>query len=274
MEATRRTDAHRVAELTRLFLLQLGVTLIVIGFPLFVLTEHTDDYFAWTINPPLTAAFLGANYWGSAVLALLSARERTWAAAGVAMPGIFVAGTLLLLATFLHLEPFHMDTVRGWLWVILYALLPPSVVTLVVLQRRVDRHDAPKRAPLAAAARLTLLAQALAFLGVGAALFIAPGETASIWPWTLSDLTARAIAAWLLAIGTTTVASLRADDWSRLLAPMTGYAAIAALQLVALARYRDTLEDNASGWVYVAFMISVLAVGIYGSRMSLRSRAT
>ena len=272
MEATRRTDAQRVAELTRLFLLQLGVTLIVIGFPLFVLTEHTDDYFAWTINPPLTAAFLGANYWGSAVLALLSAQERTWAVARLTMPGIFVAGTLLLLATFLHIEPFHMDTVRGWLWVILYALLPPSVVVLVAMQHRLGGHDAPRRAPLPAPARLILLAQALVLLGVGALLFVAPGETASIWPWTLSDLAARAIAAWLLASGTTTLVSVHADDWSRLRAPMMGYAAIAALQLLALARYWDTLEDDASGWAYVAFIVSVLAVGIYGSVMSLRSR--
>ena len=29
---------------------------------LFVLSEQTDDWFSWTIQPPLTAAFLGASY--------------------------------------------------------------------------------------------------------------------------------------------------------------------------------------------------------------------
>jgi hypothetical protein len=33
---------------------------MIAGIQLFVGTEHTDDYFAWTIQPPLTAAFLGA----------------------------------------------------------------------------------------------------------------------------------------------------------------------------------------------------------------------
>jgi hypothetical protein len=262
----------RPSPFTRLFLLQLAAVLVIVGFPLFVLSSQTDEYFAWTIQPPLTAAFLGANYWGSAVLAALCARERTWAAARVTIPGIFVAGTLLLVATLLHIEPFHMDTARGWIWVILYAGLPPAVALVVIVQRREPGDDPPRKAPLSRAARAVLLAQAAVFLGVGGALFIAPADTASIWPWELRDLAARAVAAWLLAIGTTILASLRENDWSRLTAPMAGYAAIAALQLLALARYSDTPQDDASAWLYLAFALSVLVVGAAGVATSLRAR--
>ena len=43
-------------------------------------TEQTDQFSAWTIASPITAAFIGAAYWGAGVfLTLLSARERAWA---------------------------------------------------------------------------------------------------------------------------------------------------------------------------------------------------
>ncbi len=41
------------------------VTVLIAGFQLFVLTEYTDRFFAWTIDVPFTEAFLGVCYWGS-----------------------------------------------------------------------------------------------------------------------------------------------------------------------------------------------------------------
>ena len=48
------------------------------GFLAFVLAGETEDWFAWTITPELSAAFLGAGFWGTAVAALLASRERAW----------------------------------------------------------------------------------------------------------------------------------------------------------------------------------------------------
>jgi hypothetical protein len=55
---------------------------------------QTETYFAWTIHPPLTAAVLGAGYWASFVLELLSARERLWARTRVAVPAVLLFSTL------------------------------------------------------------------------------------------------------------------------------------------------------------------------------------
>jgi hypothetical protein len=52
---------------------------LLAGVPLFLGSEQTDLYFAWTITPPLTAAFLGAAYWSSLVLLFLSVRQTSWA---------------------------------------------------------------------------------------------------------------------------------------------------------------------------------------------------
>lgn len=42
------------------------LTRALIGLPLVLFTTETVRYFAWTIEPPITAGFLGANYWASA----------------------------------------------------------------------------------------------------------------------------------------------------------------------------------------------------------------
>ena len=41
---------------------------LVAGFLLFPLAQETDRFFSWTIQPPLTAAFMGAAYWAAFVL--------------------------------------------------------------------------------------------------------------------------------------------------------------------------------------------------------------
>jgi hypothetical protein len=144
---------------------------------------------------------------------------------------------------------------------------------VVVVQRRVPGVDPPRVAALGRPVRIVLLVQAAVLLGLGAALFVAPGETASLWPWALSDLTARAIAAWILAIATTILVSTWENDWTRLTGPMVGYAAIAALQLIALARYPDTPDwDEFSAWAYLAFLVGMLAVGIHGAAASIASK--
>src|SRR3954471_24627187 len=122
-----------VAPLVSLGLAVLTVALIVVGLPVVVAPGRTDELFTWTIDVPLTAAFLGACYWTAALFALLSAREREWARVRAVMPGILVAGTLILVATLVDVERFAMDAARGWIWVVLYAGLPPGGLLLLLL---------------------------------------------------------------------------------------------------------------------------------------------
>src|SRR5919197_4547322 len=97
-------DTRSVAPVVSLGLAVLTVALLVVGLPIVVAPARTDRYFAWPIDVPLTAAFLGACYWTAALFTLLAARERRWARMRAVMPGILVAGTLILLATLVHIE--------------------------------------------------------------------------------------------------------------------------------------------------------------------------
>src|SRR5437016_12101765 len=80
------------------------------GLQLSLLTEQTDTYFAWTIAPPLTAAFLGAAYGAAVPVELIAAREKLWAKARVAVPAIWLFTTLTLVATLVHFGKFHFSS--------------------------------------------------------------------------------------------------------------------------------------------------------------------
>jgi hypothetical protein len=121
---------------------------------------------------------------------------------------------------------------------------------------------------------VALAAQAAALVGVGAALLVVPAEAASWWPWTLTPLTARAIGAWLVAIGASAAQAAREADFERTRAGMLGYAAIAALALLALARFPETVEwSDPAAWVLVAFVAGMLATGVLASAAAARARA-
>ena len=216
--------------------------LIVVGLPAVVAPGRTEDYFTRTIDVPLTAAFLGVCYWTAALFTLLSARERVWARVRPVMPGILVAGTLILVATLVYYEKFAMDTARGWLWLILYAGLPPGVLILLAIQRRQPGIDPPVAFPLERWAVAAFALAAAVLPPFGAALYAFPGSLADWWPWALTDLTARMVGAWLAAIGVTLVAVPREPDRTRVRHAMVYVAAVAAAHLLTLARYPTSVE--------------------------------
>ena len=99
-----------------------------VGISLFFLSGSTDVYFSWTINPPLTAAFLGAGYLASFLLEFLSAREADWAKARPAVPGVWVFTFLTLIVTLVHIDRFHWEApalitrLGTWVWLLVMAL--------------------------------------------------------------------------------------------------------------------------------------------------------
>lgn len=98
---------------------------------------------------------------------------------------------------------------------------------------------------------------ALSLLGVGlvaegAALFIDPTAAARFWPWTLTPLTSRAVAAWLLAYGLGALQSAWERAWAPFWPLAVVYTGFGVLQLGALARWGDVVDFGGTGaWIYV-----------------------
>jgi hypothetical protein len=248
-----------------------AVLVLTAGIQLFILTDHTDTVFAWTIKVPVTAAFLGAFYFTAMVLALLSARERVWANARVAVLGVFTFIVLTLLATLLHFDQFHFhaggSVARGaaWLWLAIYAGDPPAILVLLLFQLRRPGGDPPRLHRLERWYRGLLLLLGLVALGMGIALFVAPDAAKKAWSWALTPLTARAVAAWLIGLGLVALAAVREDDWDRIRPVTYGLVTLGLLQSIALARYGDEVRwGSPTAWVFVAFLLVVLLAGAFG----------
>lgn len=248
-----------------------GGFLLVAGIQVFLLSTRTDELFAWTIDSRMSAAFLGGLYLSAAVLALLSAREPTWSRARLGVPGVLVFVWLTLAATLLHLDLFHLDEgglkaqAAAWIWLVIYVVEPPLLVLAFVLQLRAPGGNPSRSDPLPGPYRALLLAQAAALLALGAVLFAVPLEVAEIWPWQLTELTGRAIAAWLIALSGLLAAIVWEGDGSRIRLGAYMIVALVALQMIALARYGEELElSSAAALVYLASLASLGATGLWG----------
>jgi hypothetical protein len=266
MEETVRVDEGPrpvLPQLRRAYLAAAGLTLTG-GFLAFVLAGETEDWFAWTIAPDLSAAFVGAGFWGTTVAALLASRERYWDRTRIVLPPVTVLMLLSLAATFMHHDRFDFESVFGWAWLGAYIAFPTVVLAVVSEQRRVAGGASPRQ-PFPAWMTWTLAALGTTLVAAALALFLQPEETADLWPWALTPLTGRIIAAWVAGLGVAAALAAWEGCWRRYYPVAAWLAAIAALQLLALAVYGgDVAWDEPYGWVYLGVVLVVLAVGAAG----------
>jgi hypothetical protein len=249
----------------RWFFIVSAVLALIAGVMLFIGAAETDRFFAWTIEPPLTAAFLGGAYWAALVLLAWAANQREWARSRTALPAVIVIAVLLLTATLIHLDKFDLDSLFGWFWLTVYVIVVPLLAVLMWQQIRRSGEVARADRPLPTWLRVALSLQAGAMLGIGAALFVFGTDAASLWPWELTPLTARAIGAFLCGFGIAAAFAVREDDLDRLRGSALSYAALGVLELLAVAIHSGDLSgtDLEQG-LYIGFCASVLAIGGYG----------
>jgi hypothetical protein len=272
------TPAHvPVLRPVRALLVVFGVLTLLAVAALFVRPDATDRFFAWTINPPLTAAFLGAAYAAGCALVVLSLRTPAWAHARGSIVTILVFTVLTLWATLAHLDRFHLrvdDTfARGaaWFWLGVYVVVPVVLVVLLVLQARVRGTHPAREHPLPRWLAAVLAVQGAVMLVVGALLFVRPGLLTA-WPWALTPLTSRAVGAWLISFGVAAGASLVENDLARLRMSAIAYLVFAVAELLALLRFAGDLRWGAAAWTYLAFLVFVGVTAAAGVQLS-RSRS-
>ena len=270
-EQSEHAGVKQTTALMRWTLLITSVLPFLAGLSLFVGTNMTDEWSAWTIDSAITAAAIGGAYWGGFFIKFLSGLERIWARARVAVSAGLTFTVFNFIATIIHSDKFHTDSDRlttqivTYLWLVPYFAGISIGVAIIVHQLRAPGVDPPRVALLPGWLRVVLGLQAAVMAGVGAALFIAPADTAdNLWPWELTPLTARVVAAWLLALAVGAIHVALENDWARSRPAAITYAFIAVLEFAVLARYSDAVDWGSAGlWIYLAFLVSLLAVGLY-----------
>ena len=250
------------------------------GLVLFVFPLRTDEFFSWTVNPPMTAVFLGAAYWSSAGLEVTGARSESWDSARLAVWPVFIFTALTLGVTLLHIDRFHLSSnapataqIATWAWLAIYALVPVAMLVISRMQIR-SRGPAPKsvtaaRPVLPTALRLLLAAIAGVLLLYGAALLAVPTLAAAWWPWTLSELTGRAIGAWLVGLGWAAAQGQFSRDLRTVRPVALTSVAFVLLQALALMRYGGALTWPSGPAIgYAAVLLAIGAAGGWALALS------
>lgn len=179
---------------------------------------------------------------------------------------------MMLLATLLHLDRFHLNSpdlnaqVAAWAWLIVYIAVPFILLTVLFVQLRTPGGDPPKMAEIPQRIRLLIGVNAAISLVVGLALFFIPESVFPLWPWQLTPLTAQGIGAGFFAVVAASVQFLRENSWSRSRSGTVSYLMIGGLQLLALLRFPNTVEWSRPGtWLYIVFMTAILIGGLYST---------
>jgi len=253
------------------------------GLDLFLFPEATDTMFAWSIQPALTAAFLGANYLAAGVLEFGAARQITWARARAAVPAVLLFTVLTALLTLRNFNDYNLGNPMAWVWIIVYFGVPPVLALVWWQQCATSGSEPPREAPLPRTMRSITVLLGVTMIGFGLALIVAPRSASPLWPWSLtfSDNTygssgAGAMEAyvgiWLLAWGSVMLHAAIENDLLRTGYVFAALAALAVLQSLAIHRFSPIVIWRTPAAIYFAVLAVVGAVGFWGWIAAARTR--
>lgn len=194
--------ANRLHWLTRYSFLPLVLFTAVFG-PLLVLKPgSTDDYWSWSINPDLSAVWVGAGYtFGAVAISTMLIRGR-WTEAIVPVLGTWPFALVMLLATLVHNDRFFTDTANYYIWLAIYVYLPIGLPVMFLLNRGSDPGASSHDKLLPIWLRAVLCTAGLMTAACGLLLVAGSNAVMDAWPWQLSPLMAKVIGGWLLFIAT------------------------------------------------------------------------
>jgi hypothetical protein len=137
-------------------------------------------------------------------------------------------------ATVLHLDRFIDESVPFAAWIAVYAVTTVAVPALYVYNQRraarVEQRDLPWELRVA----LAVAGGAIAVLGL--VMFVSPSTGIDAWPWTLTPLTDRIVAAVVTLFGNVWVSVAAGGTATGARIPLEAHAIGLAFLLLALAR--------------------------------------
>jgi hypothetical protein len=212
-----------------IFLVLLDASQLLIFYP-----GRTATLWAWTIQPDTTAIVLGSVYAGGAYFFLRIVLGAPWREVVTGFPSVIVFVWIAAIATLLHLDRFHKDTLPFGAWAALYIVTPFLVPWLVA--RNYSLYGPPSGPPLPRAVQAVLGVTGGVLLLAGVLFLVAPDVAIDSWPWTLTPLTARITGAVLGMYGTVWLAVAVHATWAGIRIPLEAHVIGLAVLLVAVIR--------------------------------------
>jgi hypothetical protein len=254
--------AGRLLALTRAGIWVLFVLAAANGLFLYFLPGNADTDYAWSIKPPVSAAFIGAGFLaGTLATGLVLFATRRWRSLQTLPPALWVLATTLALATLIHNDRFKFDYLPTWVWAIVYAGVPFAVPVLVYRQRR-TAESRPAADPRLRLVRVLSAVIGAIVLAGSLALFLAPAKLGQHWPWMLTPLLGRVVAGWYALFGTMLVScAIGLRHASEAFIPYATLACWCLLLLVLPWLHPDDVAHSGSAfWIWIAGMLVLLAL--------------
>src|SRR5436305_1648162 len=105
---------------------------------LYLFPDHTQELFAWGIQPRMSGMMLGAAYIGGAYFFVRVAANARWHWVKVGFLPVTTFATLMGIATILHWDRFNHGYISFFAWVALYFTTPIIVFLLWLHNRSAD----------------------------------------------------------------------------------------------------------------------------------------
>jgi hypothetical protein len=178
------------------------VPLTAVFGPLLVLAPgRTAQYWAWTIQPSMSAVWVGAGYlFGACAISTMLVLNR-WRTAILATIATIPFAYAMIIATLLHLDRFATGSIRFWVWLVIYLALPVGLPVILLRNRRADPGVEPGDVLLPRWMSRTVGAVGALIAAYAVVLFLVPGPAGRLWPWPLTTLMAQVVAGWLMFFG-------------------------------------------------------------------------
>lgn len=233
--------------------------LVAAWIMLYLLPHDTERLFSWPVRPTMTAMMLGGTYLGGAYFFSQVVLGRRWHEVALGFLPVAALSAILGLATVAHWDRFTHGHISFVLWVILYFSLP-FVLPLVWYRNRAE-GDGPRTGvrmidqPL----RYVFGGLGVVFTVVGLLLLAVPEVMIPTWPWELSPLTARVLAAMFVLSGLVALGIARDGRWTAARRIVEAQTLAIMLILYAAVRARGEFDwSRPVSWLFVAGLVAVL----------------
>lgn len=263
----------RVLPFTRGLSLFIIPFLVVAWVILYLFPAHTARVWSWTIPIRMTSMVLASAYLGGAYFFARVARERRWHTVGTGFLAVTTFASLLGVATLMHWDKFAHHHLAFWLWAGLYFTTPFLVIGAWLANRRYAAPRAADDVLLRPVERAVIAVVGLAALVQGVVMFVDPTAFIDRWPWPLTPLTGRVIAA-VFCLGGAGLGAWRDARWSSLRLMLQVEVVMLVLILVAAVRAHDEMASGRDlGWpLLVGALLMLAGSGYLWTRYELRPR--
>jgi hypothetical protein len=262
MSEQSRDLSNRRIKLPRVIAALLVPFLLAAGLILFLLPERTEEFFAWTIQPPLTPLIMGAGYLSGAYFFIRAALEKEWEAVRLGFLPIAVFAWLSAAATLIHWDRFNHDHITFYAWVALYAITPLLVPAIWWMNHTDPSLRKSGKADISKPVAYILGAVGGLIVLTGLVLFMMPELLIPVWPWTLTPFTARVIGSWFVLPGLVDIAIAVNRRWRSVKLVIQSQLVGLALILIGFIRGLGDLQmENPLSWSFIVG-ISLLALGL------------